>query len=71
MATAPDPTRPFASKAQREKWIQLLQEGRVTQEQFDARENASKGLELPDRATPRKPSVGASRGFDATKKPMY
>lgn len=55
------PATPFQSLAQGRKWQQLLDEGRVTQEQFDRRAQASQGLALPERATPRQRTVGASR----------
>lgn len=66
MATNDDDQRGFVSEAQRRKWIQLLNEGRVTQAQFDARENAS-DESLPERATPRHRTVGPSRAPDAQK----
>lgn len=54
----------FVSQAQKDKWTQLLGEGKVTQAQFDARDQASP-KNLPVRGTPRKHTVGASRSFDA------
>lgn len=58
---------PFKSQAQRDKWVQLRAEGRVSQEAFDAREAESKGANLPVRATPRRRTVGPSRGAEAAK----
>lgn len=52
---------PWKSQAQRKKWEQLVNEGRVTQEQFDTRERETGNLSLPERATPRKRTVGQSR----------
>jgi hypothetical protein len=52
---------PWKSEAQRTKWAQLVNEGRVTQEQFDAREQETGDEALPERATPRKRTVGPSR----------
>lgn len=63
---ADDDQRGFVSVAQRTKWIQLLNEGRVTQEQFDARDKASDDS-LPSRAMPRHRTVGPSRAPDAQK----
>jgi hypothetical protein len=56
----------FRSEAQREKWKQLVQEGKVTAEQFAARAEASPA-NLPPRAEPRHRTVGQSRSFDAAK----
>lgn len=56
----------FVSEAQRRKWTQLVSEGRVTQAQFDQRDEASPES-LPDRATPRRRTVGPSRSADAAK----
>lgn len=54
-------SRPFASISQRTKWEQLVQQGKITQAAFDAREAASEGLNLPQRAEPRVRTVGPSR----------
>lgn len=51
----------WKSHAQRRKWEQLLNEGRVTQEQFDQRDDETGDAELPERAAPRKRTVGPSR----------
>jgi hypothetical protein len=56
----------FVSQAQRKKWQQLVNDGRVTQEQYDVREKASP-RSLPVRATPRTRTVGPSRSADAAK----
>ena len=56
----------FKSEAQRKKWKQLVNEGRVSQAQYDAREEDSPD-KLPSRATPRKRTVGPSRAPDAAK----
>lgn len=56
----------FRSKAQRTKWEQLVRDGRVTQAQFDRRDEESDDS-LPDRATPRRRTVGPSRSADAAK----
>jgi hypothetical protein len=56
----------FVSKAQRKKWEQLVNEGRVTQEQFDARD-VDTSPQVPDRAPPRPRTVGPSRAADAAK----
>lgn len=56
----------FVSQAQRRKWEQLVNEGRVTQEQFDARELETDET-IPERAKPRKRTVGPSRSADAAK----
>jgi len=55
---------PFKSIAQKQKWGQLLSEGKVTQAQYDTRENETTGP-LPERAAPRRRTVGASRSADA------
>jgi hypothetical protein len=65
--TNPPQAKSFASIAQREKWKTLLQEGKVNQDQWDARESATNVKMLPPRATPRARTVGASRSFDAAK----
>ncbi len=54
----------FKSQAQREKWLQLVQDGKVTQEQFDARALDTPD-DIPERASPRVRTVGASRSTDA------
>lgn len=59
-------SQPFKSEAQRKKWEQLVNEGRVTQEQFDSRASLSPP-NLPERAAPRKRTVGPSRSADAYK----
>jgi hypothetical protein len=56
----------FKSEAQRKKWKQLVNEGRVSQDQYDAREEESPAS-LPERASPRKRTVGPSRAPDASK----
>jgi hypothetical protein len=56
----------FVSKAQEKKWEQLLSEGRVSQEQFDAR-SADTPKTIPERAAPRHRTVGPSRSADAAK----
>ena len=60
-------TPAFKSEAQREKWKQLLNDGRVTQESFDARAAATGDTPLPPRAMPRRRTVGPSRGAEASK----
>lgn len=57
----------FQSKAQREKWLQLKNEGHVSQAQFDQREADTDFTNLPERATPRVRTVGPSRSTDAAK----
>lgn len=57
----------FKSEAQRAKWKVLVAEGKVTQEQYDARAKVTGDNRLPDRAAPRKRTVGPSRSFDAAK----
>lgn len=52
---------PFISKAQRDKWQQLVEEGHITQAQYDARQKATGDISLPPRAKPRHRTVGASR----------
>jgi hypothetical protein len=59
-------TRPFVSEAQRTKWKQLVDEGRVSQAQYDDRESRSQPA-LPPRASPRQRTVGPSRAPDAAK----
>jgi hypothetical protein len=54
----------FVSLAQRRKWEQLRDEGRVTVEQFQARELETPA-DVPERASPRTRTVGASRSTDA------
>ena len=54
----------FKSKAQTRKWEQLRDEGRVTPEQFDARQ-AVTPADIPERTTPRRHTVGPSRSTDA------
>lgn len=56
----------FKSEAQRKKWGQLVNEGRVSQAQFDAREEQSP-KNLPERTTPRTRTVGPSRSAEAAK----
>jgi hypothetical protein len=56
----------FKSIAQQRKWGQLLSEGRVTRDQFDRRVADTSGP-LPERAVPRRRTVGASRGVAAAK----
>lgn len=51
----------WKSDAQRTKWRQLVNEGRVTQAQFDVREQETGDQSLPERTTPRTRTVGASR----------
>lgn len=60
-------SRPFASLAQRSHWKMLLEEGKISADQFDAREAASAGIALPARSTPRNRTVGKSRAADAAK----
>ncbi len=52
---------PFRSEMQREKWKELVSEGRVTQEQFDARDAETDVENLPLRAPARQRTVGPSR----------
>lgn len=54
----------FVSIAQRRHWIQMVDEGKVTQDQFDARESETP-QDIPERATPRVHTRGASRSTDA------
>ena len=56
----------FVSQAQRIKWQQLVHEGKVTQAQFDAR-NEETAKQIPVRAKPRVRTVGPSRSADAAK----
>lgn len=56
----------FKSEAQRQKWKELLSEGRVSQEQFDQRELDTEP-DIPERARPRNRTVGPSRSTDAAK----
>lgn len=58
---------PFRSEAQRRMWQQLVSEGKLTQEQFTAREAETGGVALPERAKPRRRTVGPSRAPDAAK----
>lgn len=60
-------SRPFVSVAQREKWEQLVKEGRLTQQQFDERAALTGTTPLPERASPRVRTVGPSRAADAAK----
>ena len=60
-------SRPFASEAQRRKWQQLRDEGRVSAEQYDERAELSGNQSLPERAAPRVRTVGPSRSADAAK----
>jgi hypothetical protein len=60
-------TRPFMSEAQRRKWQQLRDEGRVTSEQYDDRAARTGTTSLPERAAPRVRTVGPSRAPDAAK----
>lgn len=57
----------FKSQAQREKWRQLVDDGKITQEQFDRRAEETDDDALPERATPRRRTVGPSRSADAAK----
>lgn len=52
---------PFASQAQQTKWVELLQQGKVSQASYDARAKASEGIDLPLRAPARQRTVGPSR----------
>jgi len=54
----------FKSKAQAAKWRQLLDEGKVTQEQFDLRQLQTLP-DIPERTSPRHRTVGPSRSTDA------
>jgi hypothetical protein len=65
--SAPTSTPRFRSKAQRRKWREFVAEGRVTQAQFDARDQGLGERGLPERTTPRPRTVGASRSADAAK----
>lgn len=56
----------FVSHAQRNHWKTLVTAGKVTQAQYDAREDATPD-DVPDRAAPRTRTVGPSRSFDAAK----
>jgi hypothetical protein len=56
----------FVSEAQRIKWKQLVHEGKVTQAQYDAR-NEETDTQIPVRAKPRVRTVGPSRSADAAK----
>lgn len=56
----------FKSIAQQRKWGQLLSEGRVTRAQYDSRLAETRGS-LPERAAPRRRTVGPSRGVGAAK----
>lgn len=58
-------SKAFQSEAQRRKWEQLVNEGRVSQAQFDERAKETGDTQLPERAAPRKRTVGASRAPDA------
>ncbi len=60
-------TRAFSSKAQKQKWKEMVDQGRVTQAQFDQRETLTGNTALPDRAAPRVRTVGPSRSADASK----
>ena len=60
----------FVSHAQRRKWEQLRDEGRVTSDQFAARESETP-KNLPERAKPRIRTVGASRAAATATKPRY
>jgi len=54
----------FVSLAQRRHWEQMVDEGKITQGQFDARA-AETPDDIPERATPRVHTRGASRSTDA------
>jgi hypothetical protein len=60
-------SKPFASQAQRDKWKQLVQEGKVSQAQYDARQAATDEGTLPVRAAARTRTVGPSRSFTQQK----
>jgi hypothetical protein len=60
----------FASRAQRTHWEQMVAEGKVTAAQFAARDLHSPSA-LPERASPRHRTVGASRAPAVAKKPRY
>lgn len=60
-------SRPFSSIAQREKWQTMVEEGRVTQAQYDQRAALTGNTPLPERAAPRVRTVGPSRSADAAK----
>lgn len=47
----PRVAKPFVSKAQHLKWIDLLAEGKVTQESFDAKMAVTDFSTLPERVT--------------------
>jgi hypothetical protein len=51
----------FKSEAHRNKWKQLVAEGKVTQAAYDVRDKETGDINLPERASPRKRTVGASR----------
>ena len=65
MTAKPPAHEPFKSVAQRDKWRQLVQDGRLTPAQFHARESVTDVKNLPPRLHPRKHTVGPSRSFDA------
>jgi hypothetical protein len=52
---------PFKSAAQQKKWQELVATGKVTQVQYDAKQAASQDVTLPERASPRRRTVGPSR----------
>lgn len=56
----------FKSHAQRDHWKTLVTAGKVTQAQYDARDQATPA-DVPTRAAPRTRTVGPSRAPDAAK----
>jgi hypothetical protein len=60
---------PFVSTAQRQKWQELVRTGKKSQADFDARETATGGANLPARAgKPKKPSTSQyDRALKASK----
>ncbi len=48
---APKVAKPFASRAQHAKWVELLEQGKVTQESFDAKMGVTDFSSLPERVS--------------------
>jgi hypothetical protein len=57
---------PFKSQAQRRKFAQLLVEGKISNETFEAWNRETGGKKLPERATPKKKK--AARSSKSTKR---
>lgn len=52
---------PFKSQAQRRKFAQLLVDGKISPETYEEWNRETGSKKLPDRVTPKKPTVAKKR----------